>query len=140
MAEATITKPVDPLQRIKASFPDLHISTTTVHHNSAPKRCKPHQTCDHGPTGSPILLAELEGEIGALRGYLEGVRHIGWIRGNIGISIGNGANISGIFQVEVNQPEQMTTLETMLHELNRRAILLSERNITAIVRCSFEPE
>jgi hypothetical protein len=140
MTEATIARPIEPLKRIAESFPDLHIRTTTVHHNSAPKRFQPNQTYDHGPNGSPIQLAELEGEIGALRGYLEGLRHVGWMNGIIGIFIGNGVNISGIIKVEANQPEQMATLETMLNELHRRAIVLSDRGVTAVVRCAYEPE
>jgi hypothetical protein len=140
MAEATITKPTEPLKRIKDSFEHLRIRTTTVHHGYIPKRPQDHSELTNGPSGPPILLAELEAEMGALRGYLEGVRHAGWIHGIITIAIGSGATISGVIDVEADQPEQMATFETMLHELNRRAILLSERNIAAIIRCSFEPE
>lgn len=140
MAEATITRSVDPLQRIKDTFEHLRIQTTTVHHGYVPKRPNDYSELTDGPSGPPILLAELEAEIGALSWYLKGLRHPGWIHGIITIAIDNGATISGVIDVEADQPEQMATLETMLHELNRRATQLSERNIAAIVRCSFEPE
>lgn len=140
MPEATLATPTDRYERLSASFPNLKIKAIPYSHPCTNEYSRSNHDLIKSAAQTPIERADRDINIGALKGALEGLRHSGCLRGTLSIIIDQRVVVSGILEVDASSDGQLTILETLLHEVNRRSMQLIAPGFSVHLSCSYSVE